>query len=112
MQPLYLDIITKILIAIALALAALVWDFVKKWLTDTVVRKIVADGIRYAQKVYGHLDGDTRYDNALEKIVLRLQRWKIHLTADELKMLIESILTELQIAYGEKWWELGSKATE
>jgi hypothetical protein len=109
-MDLYLEIITKILIAVALFLAALVWGFVKEWLKDMVVRNIVADGIRYAQKVYGHLDGDSRYDNALEKIVIRLQRWKIHLTADELKMLIESILTELQIAYGEKWWELGNKA--
>lgn len=108
MQNLYLEIAAKTLTAIALLLAAFIWGFVKEWLKDTTVRKVIADGVRYAQKVYGHLDGDTRYDNALTKIVLRLNRWKIYLSEEELEMLIESILVELQKEYGVQWWELGS----
>lgn len=113
-QEIILQIIQSVILLILVVLIRIAWKrvapFLIPFLEDALVRKIVADGIRYAQKVYGELlDGPGRYQKALEAISLRLARWHIYVSPEELRILIESILIELQAQFGDKWYELSAK---
>lgn len=109
MQEVILDIISNVLLLFLLILLKTVWNRVSPWLQDAIIRNIVADGIRYAQKVYGHLGGTGRYEKAFEAISLRLEKWHIYVSPEELKILIESILKDLQGKFGDKWYELPAR---
>ena len=101
-----LEVIGKVLAFALVALLGMAWSYVSKWLENKVVREIVADGVRYAQKVYGHLGGHEKYDYALAKIIVELEARGIKIDADRLKMFIESILVELKKEFDELWYKL------
>ena len=73
----------------------------------------VFDTRENAQKVYGELlDGPGRYQKAREAISLRLGKWHIYVSPEELRILIESILIELQEKFGDKWYELSARTPQ
>ena len=110
-QEIVLQIIQSVILLVLVILLRIVWKqmapFLIPLLEDALIRKFVTDGIRYAQKVYGELlDGPGRYQKAREAISLRLGKWHIYVSPEELRILIESILIELQEKFGDKWYEL------
>lgn len=109
-QEIILEVIQSVILLALVILLRTIWKHVAPYLEDALVRKIVTDGIRYAQKVYGEsLSGSERYQKALEAISLRLGKWHIHVSPEELRILIESILIDLQGKFGDKWYELSAK---
>ena len=113
MQELILQAIQSVILLVLVILIRIAWKriapFLIPFLEDALIRKFVTDGIRYAQKMYGELDGPGRYEKALEAISLRLEKWHIYVSPEELRILIESILIDLQAQFGDKWYELSVK---
>lgn len=79
------------------------------WIRDRIknriIRDIIADAVRYAQQVFWEHDGQARLDQAIAYAIRQLAKWKIELTEQELRDLIEPILKELKDAVGDTWYE-------
>lgn len=64
---------------------------------------IVADGVLFAQQVFGHLDGKERYHQATAKITDLLKEKGIKISEDQLRILIEATVKTLKKEFGEQW---------
>ena len=99
-------VVEELLKVVAILLAAYVIQYLRRRLNDEqmkLIEKIVADGILFTQQVYGHLDGPARFDQALMHISAALEEHGIHISPERLRILIEAILKELKMEYGQDW---------
>lgn len=106
MQWIILDLLGSLIMAALVFLLAKAYKKAAPWLENIAIRMIVADGVKFAQKAFGHMDGSRRLHEASLAISTLLDRWKISLTPEEVRTFIESILLELQAQYGDKWQQL------
>ena len=111
-MELILEVAGKIIGIALIFVLTWAWKHVRDYLQNAVIRDIVADGILFAQRVYGHLSGPERYDKALEQISNELAARGIEISKERLKLFIESILTLLQNQFGPEWWLLHEKTVE
>ena len=70
-----------------------------------LIRKIVIDGVKFSQQVYGHLDGRVRYERALDRISAELSARGIEVSEERLNTLIESAVKTLKAEFKEHWPE-------
>ena len=70
---------------------------------EEVLRIIIEDGILFAQQVFGHLQGEERYEEALEYISEKLKEKNIKISSKDLKVMIESVLKQLKKEFGDSW---------
>lgn len=69
-------------------------------------REIIELVVLFVQQVYSHLDGNARYEEALNRASILLQQKGLKITDEELQSLLESSVKNLKYEFGESWKEL------
>jgi len=97
------------IVLLILALLGFAISYVRRKISDAnieTVKNIVRDAVLFAQKLYGHLECEKRFEEAMKVIVKELNSRGIKISEERLKLFIESILAELKKEYGEMWYKL------
>ena len=105
MEGLVFDILTEIIVLVAVVLAGIGLSWYRDNVKDEKIRKIIADGVLFAQQVYGHLEGEKRFEYAKEEIRYMLSNNGFDVSIDEMDTLIESVLKRLKAEYGDNWYK-------
>ncbi len=105
MEEVLISLVSELLIAVVVVLIGIGLSWYKSNIKDENTRRIIADGILFAQQVFGHLDGGVRFKEAKTWITKTLQSQGIKIDDEKLKVLIEATLKELKIEYGENWYK-------
>lgn len=68
-----------------------------------LISAIAQDAVLFTQQVYWHLDGEAKYDAAMERISYILRERGIKVDPAELKMFIESAVKQFKKEFAEQW---------
>ncbi len=68
-----------------------------------IIQMIVEEGVLFAQQVYKELNGEEKFDKALEAISKKLKEKGIKVNAETIKTTIEAVLKRLKKEFGESW---------
>jgi hypothetical protein len=104
--PLVLDLMSELFLLVATIGISFVIVYVKKRTTSEqrrIIEIIVTEGVLFAQQMYGHLQGQERYNKAIEMITLVLREKGLKTTEQELKLMIEATLKRLKAEFGAQW---------
>ncbi len=107
MPEIVFQLLTEILKLIAIAAGYFLIGFLMQHLSEQrfkIVRAIVRDGVLFAQQVYGHLDGEVRYEKALERISAALADYGITVNEEQLDAMIEAMVKALKKEFGDDWY--------
>ena len=94
-----------------LGISSLVLTFVGVWVIitlipfvkDKVKREYADRAVRFIEQVYTDIKGTEKYDEAFKWFVDQLAKYKIKVTEDEAKGLLESALYNMKEAYNKQW---------
>ncbi len=89
-----------------LVIIPLIWiglKWFKNWAVDTWVKKLVIEGVTFAQEKYWELDGKQRFEKAKVYALERLNKYGIKIEMEWLDALIDSTVNMLRDEY-EDWY--------
>jgi len=69
-------------------------------------KELARIAVQFVQQAYKDLGGAEKYDKAAEWLAETTERIGLHLTPDEVKVLIEAALKELKAEFGKAWYEI------
>lgn len=101
-----LQALTQIFLLVATLAAGAIFAWVRKRTSSeqqSLIEKVVREGILYAQETYGDLTGQERFQKALEAITASMNERGMKVTEEQLLILIQSILKELKKEFGDAW---------
>ena len=71
-------------------LAVLAAKYVKPLLQNKVVEILARNAVMFVEQTYKDLHGDDKLNEALKALSLMLARWKIKISAEEMKVMLEA----------------------
>ena len=80
------------LVAIILALFAA--KYIKPLMQNKVVEAFARNAVLFVEQTCKDLHGDDKLNKALEKLSAKLAKWKIHITTDEMKEMLEAAVAK------------------
>ncbi len=109
-EELLMELILMVLQEVLVLAATVAIGFLIAWLRRKtnaeqlkLIESIVVDGVLFAQQVYGHLDGEKKYEQAQTRILEMLKSKNITLKEEEVKVFIESTIKRLKKEFQEQW---------
>ena len=85
------------LVAIILALFAA--KYIKPLLQNKVVEAFARNAVLFVEQTCKDLHGDDKLNKALEKLSAKLAKWKIHITTDEMKEMLEAAVAKFNAVF-------------
>lgn len=79
-----------------------VWWF-RNWAVDAWVKKLVVEGVMFAQEKYWQVDGEQRFEKAKAYVLERLNKYGIKVEAEWLDALIDATVKLLRDEF-EDWY--------
>ena len=99
----WIDLIQQVLLIVITAVVPILTGVVinylrKKGILETLQekRQLVEKGVEFAEQAYFDLNGEAKYDKAVEWITERFKDAKINFTETEVKGLIEAAVFEMK----------------
>ncbi len=89
-----------------LVVIPLIWvgvKWFKDWAVDTWVKKLVIDGVMFAQEKYWQLDGAKRFEKAKAYVIERLGKYGIKVEDEWLDALIDATVKLLRDKFDD-WY--------
>lgn len=69
--------------------------YLKPLLQNKVVMVLAKNAVKFVEQSFKDLHGEEKLDKALEALSLQLAKWKIKISADEMKVMLEAALADL-----------------
>lgn len=82
-----------------------VWAIIKvmPFIKDKIKREYADRAVRFVEQVFTDIKGADKYDKAVQWFVDRMASYKIKVTEDEIKGLLESALFKMKDEYNKQW---------
>lgn len=106
MFEIVLELISEIAVPVVVVLVGIGISWYRENVKDEKIRGIIADGVLFAQQVFGHLEGKQRFKYAKDKAIQRLENKGFKVSEEDINTLIESVLKELKSEYGDNWYDI------
>lgn len=88
------QIMQAVLYLIACILATAASKYIKPLLQNKVVEVFARNAVLFVEQTCKDLHGDDKLNKALEQLSVKLAAWKINVTADEMKFMLEAAVAK------------------
>lgn len=69
--------------------------YIKPLLQNKVIMVLAKNAVKFVEQSFKELHGEDKLNKALETLSLQLAKWKIKISADEMKVMLEAALADL-----------------
>lgn len=69
--------------------------YIKPLLQNKVIMVLAKNAVKFVEQSFKELHGEDKLNKALEALSLQLAKWKIKISADEMKVMLEAALADL-----------------
>lgn len=95
------QIMQAVMYIIVCILAAAAGKYIKPLLQNKVVEVFAKNAVLFVEQTYKDLHGDDKLNKALERLSAKLATWKINVTADEMKFMLEAAVGEFNKVFNK-----------
>lgn len=88
------QIVQAVLYLIACALAVAASKYLKPLLQNKVVEVFARNAVLFVEQTCKDLHGDDKLNKALEQLSAKLATWKINISAEEMKFMLEAAVAK------------------
>lgn len=95
------QIMQAVLYMIACVLAVTASKYLKPLLQNKVVEIFARNAVLFVEQTCKDLHGDDKLNKALERLSAKLAVWKINVTADEMKFMLEAAVAKFNEVFNK-----------
>ena len=94
------------LYVIAIVIGIVAGKYIRPLLQNKVVEVFARNAVLFVEQVYKDLHGEDKLNMALEQLSVRLTKWKINISAAEMKFMLEAAVAKFNNAFEKKHFEI------
>ena len=87
---------------VAIVIGVMAGKYVKPLLRNKVVEVFARNAVLFVEQVYKDLHGDDKLNMALERLSASLKKWKINISVEEMKFMLEAAVAKFNDAFNRK----------
>lgn len=95
------QIMEAVLYTIVCILATAAGKYIKPLLQNKVVEIFARNAVLFVEQTCKDLHGDDKLNKALERLSAKLAVWKINITADEMKFMLEAAVAKFNEVFNK-----------
>lgn len=74
-----------------------------RYMKDTIKREYADRAVRFVEQVFTDIKGTAKYDEAVKWFVARMAQYRIKVSEEEIKGLLEASLRKMKEEYSKQW---------